>query len=278
MNRFILHSLVLIAFPLSILAQPTPAPKPADKKTKAEIKAQKKERVNQLIKQEEEGALVFHSQSMYGFKLATDGWGAFFEKGLMKTVEKTTLFSVEIGERKSNREQKISSINQQGFSFGSSYVYGKQNNFYFLKLGVGQSILLGGKGNKNGVAVSAVYGGGLSIGLLKPYYLKVTDNTVESEISYKDDLSRNDTLFLSPANIIGGGGIFKGFGEMKIKPGVFGKAALRFDYGKYNELVSSIEAGINAEYYAAKIPLMIDNKQRRFFINAFIAIEFGRRK
>ncbi len=278
MNRFILHSLVLIVFPLSVLAQPAPTTKPADKKTKAEIKAQKKERVNQLIKQEEEGALVFQKQLLYGFKLATDGWGAFLEKGLMKTVEKTTLFSVEIGERKSNREQKISSIDQQGLSFGSSYVYGKQNNFYFLKLGVGQSILLGGKGNKNGVAVSAVYGGGLSLGLLKPYYLRVKDNATEREIAYQDNKSRTDTLFLSPSNIVSGAGLLKGFGEMKIKPGVFAKAALRFDYGKYNEMVSSIEAGINAEYYAAKIPLMIDNKQRRFFIHAFIAIEFGRRK
>ena len=278
MNRFILHSLVLIAFPLSMLAQPTPATKASDKKSKAEKKAQKKELVNKLLKQEEEGALVYQKQNLFGFKLATDGWAVFYEKGLMKTVEKTTLFSVEIGERKSNREQKVASLDQNGFSFGTSFVYGKQNNFYFLKLGVGQSMLLGGKGNKNGVAVSAIYGGGLSIGLLKPYYIKVTENSVQSEIRYLDNKSRNDTLFLTPAAITGGAGVFKGFGEMKIRPGVFVKTALRFDYGKYNELVSSIEAGINAEYYASKIPLMIDNKQRRFFIQAYVALEFGKRK
>ena len=33
--------------------------------------------------------------------------------------------------------------------------------------------LIGGKGNKNGVAVSAIYGGGISAGLLKPYYLQI---------------------------------------------------------------------------------------------------------
>jgi len=261
-----------------MLAQPTPATKASDKKSKAEKKAQKKELVNKLLKQEEEGALVYQKQNLFGFKLATDGWAVFYEKGLMKTVEKTTLFSVEIGERKSNREQKVASLDQNGFSFGTSFVYGKQNNFYFLKLGVGQSMLLGGKGNKNGVAVSAIYGGGLSIGLLKPYYIKVTENSVQSEIRYLDNKSRNDTLFLTPAAITGGAGVFKGFGEMKIRPGVFVKTALRFDYGKYNELVSSIEAGINAEYYASKIPLMIDNKQRRFFIQAYVALEFGKRK
>ncbi|MES2774668.1 MAG: hypothetical protein V4722_10810 [Bacteroidota bacterium] len=278
MNRFILHSLVLVALPLTILAQPTPKEPSESKKSKAAQKAEKKERVNKLIKQEEEGALVYQKQNLFGFKLATDGWGAFFEKGIMKTVEKTNLYSIEIGERKSNREQKIASIDQNGFSFGSSYVFGKQNNFYFVKLGVGQSLLLGGKGNKNGVAVSAIYGGGLSIGLLKPYYLKVTDNSKETDIKYMDNKSANDTLFLTPSKIISSSGIFKGFGEMKIKPGLYAKAALRFDYGKYNELASSLEAGIHVEFYASKIPQMIDNKQRRFFINAFVAIEFGKRK
>ena len=42
---------------------------------------------------------------------------------------------------------------------------------------VGQQYLIGGKGNKNGVAVSAIYGGGLSLGYLKPYYLNVHDPT-----------------------------------------------------------------------------------------------------
>ncbi|MEO7312351.1 MAG: hypothetical protein ABIX01_18255 [Chitinophagaceae bacterium] len=277
MNRIISHSLVLIAFPLCIMAQPKPADPMVDKKSKTEKKAEKKERVNKLIKQEEEGALVYQKQNVFGFKLATDGWGAFFEKGFMKTVERANLFSLEIGERKSNREQKIPGENTNGGSFGSSYIYGKQNNFYLLKLGVGQSLLLGGKGNKNGVAVSAIYGGGLSLGLLKPYYLKVIDNSTEKQIKYMGDKSRNDTLFLE-SHAIGSGGIFKGFGELKIKPGIFLKAALRFDYGKYNEMVSAIEAGINAEYYASKIPILVDVKQRRFFLNAFIAIEFGKRR
>ena len=278
MNRFISHSLVLIALPLCVLAQPKPSDKATAKINKAEKKAEKKERVNKLIKQEEEGALVYQKQNMFGFKLATDGWAVFFEKGYMKTVEKTNLFSIEIGERKSNREQKVASLDQNGFSFGSSFVYGKQNTFYFVKLGFGQSLLLGGKGNKNGVAVSAIYGGGLSIGLLKPYYIKVTDNSVQSEIKYLDNKSRNDTLFLTPSGISGGAGILKGFGEIKLKPGIFVKTALRFDYGKYNELVSSVEAGIHAEYYAGKIPLMVNNKQKQFFIHAFVAIEFGKRK
>lgn len=278
MNRIIFYSTMLIVFPLYTLAQSKPAEKSTDKKTKAERRAERKERVNKLIKQEEEGALIYQKQNIFGLKLTTDGYGAFFEKGYMKTVDKANLFSIEIGERKSNKEQKIASVDPNGFLFSNSYIYGKQNNFYYVKLGFAQSLLIGGKGNKNGVAVSAIYGGGLSIGMLKPYYLKVVDNNTELTIKYLNDGSHNDQLFLEPSKIIGSAGMFKGLNQIKYKPGIFGKASLRFDYGRYNEMVTAIEAGIHVEYYADKIPIMIQNKEKRLFINAFAAIEFGGRK
>ncbi|MES2648542.1 MAG: hypothetical protein V4717_16825 [Bacteroidota bacterium] len=261
----------------SVSAQKTDDP---SKKNKKEKQAERKERVDKLIRQEEEGALIYQKQSIFGAKLYSDGWGAFFEKGYMKTVNKTNLFSIEIGERKHRKEEKVSKFISGTPFLGNSLVYGKQNNFYFLKLGVGQSYLLGGKGNRNGVAVSAIYVGGLSMGFLKPYYLDVIDPLSNSELTirYEGNGSRNDTLFLDPQSISGGAGVFKGFNQMKVKPGLFLKGAIRFDYGRYNELVSALEAGFNTEFYSADMPIMVNNKARKLFTNVFIAIEFGRRK
>jgi len=265
---------MLIAFPVCLMAQYKPIEK---EKSKNDKKAEKKERVNKLIKQEEEGMLIFQKQNIFGFKLYSDGWAALYEKGIMKTVDKTTLFMAEFGEHKSNKEHKQPNVDQNGISFGNSFIYGKVNNFFFLKLGVGQSILLGGKGNKNGVAVSAIYGGGLSLGLLKPYYVKILDvNSKEQKIKYGEN-AVNDSLFLY-GPFTGGAGVFKGFNEPKVKPGVFVKGALRFDYGKYNETVSAIEAGFNAEYYTSSMPIMAIVKAKKLFLNVFIAIEFGKRK
>jgi hypothetical protein len=84
-------------------------------------------------------------------------------------------------------------------------------------------------------------------------------------------------LFLSQ-DIVGGGGFGKGWGELKIKPGGFLKTALRFDYGRFNEVVSGIEIGISGEFYASKIPIVIKQKENQFFFQAYIAILFGRRK
>ncbi len=249
-------------------------------KTKKEKQAERKERINQMIEQEEEGALIYNKQSLFGFKLYSDGWAGLFEKGYMKTVNKTNLFSIELGERKDHKEEKVAKPVSGGFFLGNPLIYGKQNDFFFLKLGVGQSYLLGGKGNKNGVALSAVYAGGVSLGLLKPYYIDVTDNLSGKIISikYEGDGSNTDDLFIDPVAISGGSGFFKGFNETKVKPGLFVKGALRFDYGRYNEFISAIEAGFNAEYYFSDMPIMVNNDPKKLFLNVFVALEIGKRK
>ncbi|MEN9498006.1 MAG: hypothetical protein RL750_905, partial [Bacteroidota bacterium] len=76
----------------------------------------------------------------------------------------------------------------------------------------------------------------------------------------------------------GGGGLGKGWNEMKIRPGLFARTALRFDYGRFNEAVSGIELGITGEFYANKIAVMAGPNDRNFFFQGYIALLFGRRK
>jgi hypothetical protein len=245
-------------------------------------KAEKRARINQLIKQEEEGALIFLKQSAFGLKLSTDGWGISYEIGKYKTVTKTNLWWVELGEHKHPKEESITSeSNSQGFIFVSNYIYGKINNFYYLKAGFGQQLLIGGKGNKNGVAVSGIYGGGLTLGLLKPYYLEM-NNRLGSKRETIKYTPENEDIFLNllapDVEIIGKSGIFKGLSETKIVPGVHVKGALRFDYGRYNEVLSAVEVGVNAEFYSQKMPMILFNDDKNFFFNAYVAITFGNRK
>lgn len=240
-------------------------------------KEERREKINQLIKQEEEGALIYQKQSSFGFKFNTDGWGMAYEQGKYKTLTNTRLWWLEFGEHHDPKEEKVPTLSaSQGFLIISSYTYGKRNNFYYLKAGLGQQKLIGGKGNKNGVAVSAIYGGGLSAGLLKPYYIEIQNPSSGQREQIKYD--NNDNLFLDPTIIIGRGGLTKGFNEIKFVPGVHAKAALRFDYGRYNEVLSAMEVGVNAEYYTQTMPIVLLNKDKKFFFNAYIALVFGKRK
>jgi hypothetical protein len=260
--------LIIVLSPMLLFAQ-----KPD---TKADKKAERKARVKELQKRAQEGEIVFARQTAFGIKLSTDGYGGFIELGRMKTLRKANLYWLELGERKHAKEEKLAKSGFLGFA-GNPFIYGKINNFYFAKLGFGQQVTLGNKGNKNGVAVSAIYGGGLSLGLLKPYYIEIKDpiSGANRNIRYTDTTA---SLFLDPSIILGSSGFGKGWGELKVVPGAHVRTALRFDYGRYNEMLSALEVGLNAEFYSKTIPQMVQNKEKRFFFNAYAALTFGRRK
>lgn len=248
------------------------------KKSRDQKRQDRKERINQLIKQEEEGALIYQKQSVFGIKLNTDGYGIFYERGKYKTLFKTNIWWVELGEHKHPKEEKISLTDASGiFTIGNPFIFGKINNFYNLKVGFGQQRLIGGKGNKNGVAVSAVYGAGISAGLIKPYFLTIEDKNIRELRDIKYEPS-TDSLFRDPTVITGSAGFTKGFSDITVVPGAQARLALRFDYGRYNELLSAIEVGVNAEYYTKDIKIMLDNPSKKFFFNAYVCLAFGKRK
>ncbi|MBC7849409.1 MAG: hypothetical protein H7Y31_06720 [Chitinophagaceae bacterium] len=241
------------------------------KSKKDEKREARRDKINLLMKQEEEGELVFNKHHIFGFKMISDGYGLSYEFGKYKSNRKTTLFQFEFNEKRHPKEKKISLFDGFGFS---NVVFGKTNNFYQAKLGIAQQLRVGGKANKNGVAVSAIVGGGLSAGLLKPYYVKVVDqNNVNEEFQ-----STFPTIIDSVYGINGAAGIFTGWGEVKFNPGAHAKAAMRFDYGRFNENVTAIEVGLMAEYYSKDVSQLAYVKQKQFFFSGYISILLGRRK
>lgn len=265
MKKIVLSALVSLLV-TTIWAQ-NPAPQsPTSKKDKKEAK---KERINNLLKLQEEGEIIFNKQSIFGVKLNTDGYGLSYEWGKFKSNRVATIFMVELNEKKHKKEKRISLV--QGFNF-NSLIYGKMNNFYQVKFGIGQQRIIGGKGNKNGVGVMAIYAAGLSAGLVKPYYVDVADNN--DQRVRKTYPTIIDSLYEEQ----GASGFTVGWKEVKIRPGAHAKAAMRFDYGRFNETVTAIEVGLNAEFYANKIPQMAYNTEKQFFFNAYISLLLGRRK
>jgi hypothetical protein len=262
--------LLLLAATLAtpaIWAQDNPKPKsPTARKDRKEAK---RERINALLKQEEEGEIIFSKQSAFGLKLNTDGYGISYEIGRFKSPRVATIFQIELNEKKHKKEKRISLTN--GFNF-NSVIYGKLNNFYQAKLGVGQQRIIGGKGNKNGVAVMAIYAAGLSVGLQKPYFVDVTD--LNSQRVRKTYPTISDSGYVEQ----GASGFTVGWDKVQPKWGGHAKAAMRFDYGRFNETVTAIEVGLNAEYYFADVYQMAYNEPKKFFFNAYISLLLGRRK
>jgi hypothetical protein len=239
-------------------------------KSKKQRQQEKRAHINTLIKEQEEGVIAYKKSFVFGAKLISDGYGVFFEVGRSKSIKKSTLYQLEISERKNVKEDKQSNP----FANTIPFIYGKENFFYPVKLGIQQQVLLGNKSNKNGISITGNYGGGISLALLRPYYIQVEQGNDLVFVKYN---SQDSSSFLN-GPFVGGPTFGKGWSEMTVTPGLYAKTSLRFDYGSYNEIVSAVEVGLTGEFYTKKIPILLRIPQKQFFFGAYVAICFGKRK
>jgi hypothetical protein len=265
----VLILLTLFTFSFAAFSQENKRP------VKKSRKEAKRNKINAQIKAEEEGVIAYKKHYAFGVKLTSDGYGFSFEKGYAKSVKKATIFQFEISERKHQKEEKQSNTTP-GIS-SAPIIFGKINFFYPVKLGLQKQFLLGNKSNKNGVSITANIGGGVTLGLLRAYEIEIDKSGKRTFIRYD---SPDSALFVNSVKnpSASGPGFTNGWNHLKMTPGLYVKPALRFDYGKYNELVSAIEVGLAAEFYSKKIPQMFDNKQKQFFFSAYFTVLFGKRK
>lgn len=216
-----------------------------------------------------------------GLRLNTDGWTAVLEKGYLKSKETKNkdkffdvlLFQFEFSERRHPKEIKAYGSEQQ--SSDRTFIYGKVNNFYSVKLNVGKRKMIAGKPEPGCVSVHWVYGGGAAIGMLKPYYLDVVRSSgTQESIKYTPETQSD---FLNVYNILGSSGFSTGLGEMKFIPGLHVKSALHFDFAASKKAVTAVEAGFTAEFYSQEIELMATQPKQSFFFNLYAGIQFGKR-
>ena len=263
-NTLFLILLILISIP--VLSQQSASSVYSNDKNAA-----KKQRINQMLKMEEEGELIFDHYNVFGFKLTTNGYGLFYERGKFITNKKTRTLTFELNEIKDPKDHKVA-VSGDGYTYNYVAV-GRLNNFYEFKASIGQQFLLGGKGNKNGVAVTYMYSGGLSLGMLKQYVL----NVYPAQASYAIR-STYPTIFDSAYIVYDALGLSGGWDHLRWSPGLNAKIAMRFDYGRYNTNIAAFETGVTAEYYLNEMPLMAYVPPKHLFFNAYIAIMFGKRK
>ncbi len=218
-----------------------------------------------------------------GFRLNSDGWSIFINRGFLNNEEhKTTFISIDLSEKKHPKETRTSGTLIDTFSIKPvPYKYGKVNNFYQFKLGIGGSRELTGKLEKKSVIINWVYNGGLSIGLLKPYYLDLwvpEGNTYVRK--YEKYSEENKEYFLDLNNrqtILGGSSFTRGIGEITIKPGIHLKSGFNFDYSTSRKSFLGVEIGASAELYTKEIEIMKNTKNTAYFINFYADIRFGKR-
>lgn len=219
-----------------------------------------------------------------GLRVNSDGWGLFVDRGRLRSEDRNPdmfhnvrIIQVELSERRHFKEIKAANASSTtpGTASPSSFIYGKTNNFYTFKVGFGNRKMIAGKPEQGTVSIHWVYLGGLSIGLLKPYYIDVSNGFETKSIAYSD--STKDQ-FINYSQIIGSSGWSKGLGDIKIVPGFHLRTGFHFDFANNKRAKMAIETGATLEYYTSEIQQMAMQKEQSMFFNVYAAFQFGKRK
>lgn len=229
--------------------------------------------------------LIYNRELAFNIRLHTNGFAMGMDFGRLKTYYLTRTFHVELGELKHHKEYRtnLDRSNATG-SISKSFIFGKQNNFFVLRAGLGEKRYFSEKAKYKGVAVGISYKGGPSLGVLKPYYLELltaenSSDPFKKPIPKKYSTDIHDD-FLDPWNIFGASSWTKGFDEIKLVPGLHGQFAIHFDWGAFDEYLKAVEAGVMLDVYFKKVPIMVETpnvENRPFFLNLFINLQLGKR-
>ncbi len=228
--------------------------------------------------------IIYDKEFTLDFKIHTNG---YFSLGAniatIKAYNKTQFYHFEIGNLKHSREssQKLDFFPTFQSSLNTNpFIYGKQNNLYALRAGWGEKRYYSEKGNYKGVALGISYSGGLSLGLLKPYYLdllRFEDNTGPATISSEPYSEDNELLFLDINRINGASGFSYGWDELRVIPGGYLQAGVHLDWGAFDKFVKGLEIGFMLDVYSKKVPIMVIEDNRFLFMNVYLTLQLGKR-
>jgi len=202
------------------------------------------------------------------------GFGVGYRNGRHITAYKKRMLELDIVGMKHPKE--IKSINPF-FENSKSYVYGKINNLFIIRPGIGIQKVINNKPLWGGVEVRYFYYGGMSLAITKPVYLYIINfSPVPYKFVYTVEQYNPDEHFFD--NIYGRGPFSKGFNKLSLHPGAYAKAGLNFEYGTEDRMLRVLEVGAVLDVYPKPVPLMAFNNADYYFLSFYLSLNFGQRK
>jgi hypothetical protein len=216
--------------------------------------------------------VFFRNERTGAVFISTDGYGLSYREGKRLNYRNKRLLEFDIGHISHPKEYRMSNPYYQT---PGTFVFGKENSVFFLRGGLGFQHELFKKADLGGIAVRYFIGGGPSIAFCKPIYYKILDpaNSQGTEfdiIEEKFDITKHD-----PTNIYGRSSYFKGFNEMKLKPGLYVKGGFNFEYSKQDKVIHAIEVGAQVNAFMQEVAIMATEKNKAVFFSLFVSYRFG---
>ena len=218
-----------------------------------------------------EERLVYTRQNTFKVAIHSQGFGAGFKIGKIRTINRTTNWEAEVVSLHSLKEIKTLTISQYTTR---PYVYGKLNYAYVLRFGYGESRRIFGKPYWGGIETRWTYGFGASLAMLKPYYYYVVVYYPTTN-GYLEKIE--EQTFQSGVDILGKARFTKGLGEIRPSPGAYASLGLGFEFGKSRTRVQALNLDVKAEYFPIGVPIMESERNKWFFLTFMLSYNWGSR-
>ena len=221
-----------------------------------------------------EERIVYGHQNTTNVAIHSQGFGAGFKIGRIKTINRTVNWEVELASLHALKE--IKTINVSTY-YTRPYVYGKLNNAYVVRFGYGEEHRIFGKPYWGGVETHWTYEVGASLALLKPYYYYVLVYYPASngydEIIEEQTFDQKDQW----VEIIGKAAFTKGLNQTKLSPGAHASVGLNFEFGKSRTQVQSINVKAVVEGFPMGVAIMVGQRNQWFYLTLHLSYNWGSR-
>jgi hypothetical protein len=218
---------------------------------------------------QEEDDDEYQSEFVYGLNFNTNAGiigGVMFKYSQAVSSNMNQTFGIEIVNVKHPKELRVT------YNQTNTFIAGKQNYLFAVRPQYGRELVLFKKAPDEGVQINAIAAIGPSLGLVKPYYILYSYSTTDVR-SERYNPDRHDLQ-----RIIGTGGMFEGFDEIKIVPGINLKAGLSFELSGFRNSVTGFEVGVMLEKYINDIVIMPQASNRSFYTSGYLNLFFGSKR
>jgi hypothetical protein len=221
--------------------------------------------------------ILYRNERSFAFLLNSNGMGGNYRFAKRITYLKKTLYEIDLVNIKHPKEVRITA-NSLTSNTSRSYIYGKTNSFFNLRAGVGFQREVFQKQDRGGISIRYFYSFGPDIGFAKPiYYNYVTVYIIDGNIIYDPSTEKFDeSQHANPTEITGRASFFKGVKEVSLIPGAFGKLGATMEFGRNEQIINALEAGIIVDAFIKKVPIMATEVNNQFFVSLFVSYRFGR--
>jgi hypothetical protein len=222
-----------------------------------------------------ENQILYNRSTTYGIIFNNLGFGVEYRTGKRRSIFNTRMLEFDFMYYRAIKQVKL----LRPYQNSKKYIFGKQNEVFFLRGGVAWKKLLNRRPYWiGGVEVRLTYAGGFSLGIAKPYYLYVIYETNDGESYeirpqvYNADPAKRDWL-----DEYGRAPFSKGLNEITIHPGAYFKMGLNFEFGSVSTRMKVLEVGTTIDALPFGMTVMAFSEDQIFFPQFYISLSWGKR-